>query len=289
LLRCDNAETDPRVNLEACRALGIASIVVLPLLRRNGESRGLFELFSDHPYAFEERDLIALERMADLTLTALDLAEQRHGAVPPPSHANQTEQPAGSASANPNRAFPAATGFAAAGFAPAIFAPSEPAPARSANVEPLVIQAEPLPAASPDLSSPERVPVLENPLDQHAPLLETTLRVQKCASCGFPVSEGRMLCLDCDKLDRGNLDGAKKESEKRQVDKQPDETSQLETKLQEQNAPPTEPSMALAPEEIPPFLANALVVKESWLSNHVNLLASVVVVLGILVAIVVFR
>ena len=64
LLRCDNADTDPRVNLETCRALGIASIVVLPLLRRSGEVRGLFELFSDHPYAFEERDLIALERMA---------------------------------------------------------------------------------------------------------------------------------------------------------------------------------------------------------------------------------
>src|SRR5271169_6942340 len=83
LLRCDNAETDPRVNLEACRALGIASIVVLPLLRGNGEIRGLFELFSDHPYAFEERDLIALERMADLTLTALDLAEQRQDSVAP--------------------------------------------------------------------------------------------------------------------------------------------------------------------------------------------------------------
>src|SRR5580693_6399637 len=82
LLRCDNAEADPRVNLEACRALGIASIVVLPLLRRNGEVRGLFELFSDHPYAFEERDLIALERMADLTLTALDLAEQRQSSEP---------------------------------------------------------------------------------------------------------------------------------------------------------------------------------------------------------------
>ena len=80
LLRCDNAESDPRVNLEACRALGIASIVVLPLMRRNGEVRGLFELFSDHPYAFEERDLIALERMSDLTLTALDLAEQRQNA-----------------------------------------------------------------------------------------------------------------------------------------------------------------------------------------------------------------
>src|SRR5580658_8824773 len=84
LLRCDNAENDPRVNLETCRALGIASIVVLPLLRRDGEVRGLFELFSDHPYAFEERDLIALERMAALTLTALDLAEQRQKSAPAP-------------------------------------------------------------------------------------------------------------------------------------------------------------------------------------------------------------
>src|SRR6266403_1441805 len=85
LLRCDNAEADPRVNLETCHALGIASIVVLPLLRRTGEVRGLFELFSDHPYAFEERDLIALERMAGLTLTALDLAEQRQLSSPVPS------------------------------------------------------------------------------------------------------------------------------------------------------------------------------------------------------------
>src|SRR6202521_3627393 len=83
LLRCDNAESDPRVNLETCRALGIASIVVLPLLRRSGEVRGLFELFSDHPYAFEERDLIALERMAALTLTALDLAEERQSMAAP--------------------------------------------------------------------------------------------------------------------------------------------------------------------------------------------------------------
>src|SRR5579859_6926267 len=44
LLRCDNAEADPRGNLETCRALGIASIVVLPLLRPSGEVRGLFEL-----------------------------------------------------------------------------------------------------------------------------------------------------------------------------------------------------------------------------------------------------
>ncbi len=92
LLRCDNAETDPRVNLETCHALGIASIVVLPLLRRSGEIRGLFELFSDHPYAFEERDLVALERMAALTLTALDLAEQHEDSLTPPAQTGATEQ-----------------------------------------------------------------------------------------------------------------------------------------------------------------------------------------------------
>src|SRR5882757_8242716 len=84
LLRCDNAETDPRVNLDTCRQLGIASIVVLPLLARNGDVCGIFELFSDHAYAFEERDLIALERMGELTLTALDLAEKRPRKVSTP-------------------------------------------------------------------------------------------------------------------------------------------------------------------------------------------------------------
>src|SRR5208337_5474303 len=108
LLRCDNAETDPRVNLETCRALGIASIVVLPLLRRSGEVRGLFELFSDHPYAFEERDLIALERLADLTLTALDLAEERQSFAPAPGSRLEPEKvvesPAATATSAPQAA-----------------------------------------------------------------------------------------------------------------------------------------------------------------------------------------
>jgi hypothetical protein len=45
----------------------------------------------------------------------------------------------------------------------------------------------------------------------------------------------------------------------------------------------------MAEEFVPAFLANAVPVKESWLANHVNLLAILVVILGILVALVVFR
>src|SRR6195256_398152 len=93
LLRCDNAETDPRGNLETCRQLGIASIVVMPLLTPDGGVRGLFELFSDHAYAFEERDLIALERMAGLTLTALEMAERQPRVVPAPEPVAEPAQP----------------------------------------------------------------------------------------------------------------------------------------------------------------------------------------------------
>jgi hypothetical protein len=40
---------------------------------------------------------------------------------------------------------------------------------------------------------------------------------------------------------------------------------------------------------VPAFLANAVPPRESWLADHVNLLAVVVLILGILVAVVVFR
>jgi hypothetical protein len=58
-LRCDRASTDPRVNQESCRALGIESVMVLPLiLDRNVV--GMFELFGSKPSAFAERDATTL-------------------------------------------------------------------------------------------------------------------------------------------------------------------------------------------------------------------------------------
>jgi putative methionine-R-sulfoxide reductase with GAF domain len=243
LLRCDNAETDPRVNLEACRALGIASIVVLPLLRRNGEIRGLFELFSDHPYAFEERDLIALERMADLTLTALDLAE-RPGSPSSLAPRGEPEKPAAS---------PSAEG---------------PKQAAVISAQPEKMDSAVLPPKPVRMSTPALPAVAAEQPAVVASVPEAMLRVQKCSSCGFPVSEGRTLCLDCEK----------KEIEQKQ-----------HAKEQGVLPGPALDSTADAPEELPPFLANAVPVKESWLANHVNLLAIVVLILAVLVAVVVFR
>jgi len=276
LLRCDNAEADPRVNLETCRALGIASIVVLPLLRKNGEVRGLFELFSDHPYAFEERDLIALERMADLTLTALDLAEQRHASAHEPTPRQEPEKPTEDPIANR-----APKAFAAPLDVSPIIPPgveiAEPATLPGATPAPSSVTSITTPLAPP-ATTPE-TPEAE-PEPAAAPVPEAMRRVQKCASCGFPVSEGRALCLDCEKKD-----AAKKTFEKNQR-----EQEQLESKQSEQKQDTPSASAAPAPEEfVPAFLANSEPVPESWLANHVNLLAVIVLILGIVVAVVVFR
>ena len=72
-LRCDDAASDPRVNRESCEALGIASVVVMPLVRGD-EVIGVFELFSDKPHIFEARDITALERMGAMVYTALEHA-----------------------------------------------------------------------------------------------------------------------------------------------------------------------------------------------------------------------
>ena len=267
LLRCDNAESDPRVNLEACRALGIASIVVLPLLRRNGEVRGLFELFSDHPYAFEERDLIALERMADLTLTALDLAEKRQDGASPA--ATPSKRDAGKAA-----------GVLADVAKPSSTGSSEPTNESIGIGEPGVstpaqVELAPATPVTPPVTLSSSSPI--TPVTAAA-VPEAILRVQRCASCGFPVSEGRSLCLDCEKKERDKKDGDKKNEEtpsRAPVDNAPSVSSD--------SVPP------VVEEFVPAFLANSAAVKESWLSNHVNLLALIVLILGILVAVVVFR
>jgi hypothetical protein len=90
---------------------------------------------------------------------------------------------------------------------------------------------------------------------QPAPLPEAMRSVQKCVGCGFPVSEGRAYCLDCEN----------KESK------------------------PSTSSEPAVVELVPSFLDTSAPLEESWLGNHVNLLAIVVLILGVLVAVVVFR
>lgn len=73
-LRCDDAERDVRVNREVCRELGIASVVVMPVVNDDGVL-GVFELFSGRVNAFGERDLSAIQRLSEMVETAVRLSE----------------------------------------------------------------------------------------------------------------------------------------------------------------------------------------------------------------------
>jgi TonB family protein len=60
---CDDALADPRVNVVACRDLGIRSIVVVPVLD-GGELWGVLEVFSSVPRAFSDSELQVLQSLS---------------------------------------------------------------------------------------------------------------------------------------------------------------------------------------------------------------------------------
>ncbi len=70
IVNCDDTETDPRVNLQACRKLGARSMVAVPLCGRR-RVIGLLEAFSTWPFAFNDSDIRNLSLLAELILGAL--------------------------------------------------------------------------------------------------------------------------------------------------------------------------------------------------------------------------
>ena len=81
--QCDDTETDPRVNAEACRSLGVRSILVLPLAEGN-DPFGILEVFSSRPKAFRERDVRILQVVARHVVESKRAAEI--SAAPPVSN-----------------------------------------------------------------------------------------------------------------------------------------------------------------------------------------------------------
>jgi putative methionine-R-sulfoxide reductase with GAF domain len=162
VLRCDDAETDSRVNRESCRALGIKSVMVLPLLREQ-EVIGVFELLADRPSAFEERDVTALERLAEMVHTGLEHADAAKRALQEIAAKHDLD-------AKTQKQ-------------------SEPAPA--------VMEESTSAVASVHSTAFAENPAIET--DHPKPLrLQALDKIGTCEACGFPVSEGRTLCLDCE-------------------------------------------------------------------------------------------
>jgi hypothetical protein len=63
-MRCDNTDSDPEVDLETCRRLGIGSLVAIPIVHA-GSVVGLIEVFSRQTFAFDDSDCHALVRLAE--------------------------------------------------------------------------------------------------------------------------------------------------------------------------------------------------------------------------------
>ena len=70
VVRCDDAENDPRVDAAACRRLGARSMLAVPLSAKQTVI-GLIEAFSSEPYGFNDCDVRSLDLLAELILAAL--------------------------------------------------------------------------------------------------------------------------------------------------------------------------------------------------------------------------
>jgi putative methionine-R-sulfoxide reductase with GAF domain len=203
ILQCDDAENDPRVNRDSCRAFGIASVVVMPLIRGE-EVYGVFELLSGRPRAFEERDFIALNRLAEMIQTAVEHSDAAHRAEKELSQpavaasivaqvAAETESPKVETGRSSN--VPEASALQSPAEVSSIAAASTethevvPAPVESAAIRPAIVEAPQLPNTSAEPAA----------TGQSDPITTIAFgNLGRCATCGFPVSEGRRLCLDCE-------------------------------------------------------------------------------------------
>ena len=82
LSRCDDTETDERVDRQSCRALGIRSILAAPVRVRE-KVIGLLEVFSAHPGAFSENDCTVLQRFAETIAGAVSQSRAQTPSAPP--------------------------------------------------------------------------------------------------------------------------------------------------------------------------------------------------------------
>jgi hypothetical protein len=193
-LHCDDAERDPRVNREGCRQLGIASVVVMPIVS-DQQVLGVFELFSGTPKAFAERDISALQRMTEMVEVAVKHAVATHTV-------SAAEKPA------------AAEGLSSGDTVMVETAPVEsPVSVMRADV----VEMPPLESLPPrEPEKPKPAPATKKPLFWSAAMqnqsnagrineaaastsVPPVLRnLQQCQACGFPVSQGRTFCVECE-------------------------------------------------------------------------------------------
>jgi N-acetylmuramoyl-L-alanine amidase len=74
-LRCDDSDTDSRVEFDLTKRLGALASVIVPLRGRHARL-GVMQAFSKTPFAFSDGDIRSLDLFAELVLSALKPADQ---------------------------------------------------------------------------------------------------------------------------------------------------------------------------------------------------------------------
>ena len=185
----------------------------------------MFELLADRANAFEERDVTALERLAEMVQTVLEHADAAKHALEEIAAKNE-QVVAHEKQPEPSEAVAETPAIAAVKIETVGIKEDKPAAVAS------VLASEPAETIEVKVEQPEPVPRKE--LD----------KIRNCEACGFPVSEGRTLCLDCEAA-----------------------------RLSGDNPAP------LASSQTPAFLAKLEARREQgWLSSHIYTIGTVLIV-----------
>ncbi|MGB8832362.1 MAG: GAF domain-containing protein [Candidatus Sulfotelmatobacter sp.] len=75
-VRCDDAEIDPRVDVESCCRLGIRSIVAAPV-RYERDTVGVLMVLANAAFNFDEGDVAVVESLAHTVIVSIREAEMR--------------------------------------------------------------------------------------------------------------------------------------------------------------------------------------------------------------------
>lgn len=75
VMRCDDTDSDARVDRAACRAIGIRSMIIAPLMDGANAIGGL-KTYATRAGAFDDLDTYTIQLLAGMTSSALMLAEQ---------------------------------------------------------------------------------------------------------------------------------------------------------------------------------------------------------------------
>lgn len=148
---CEDTEADPRVNGEACRELGVRSILVAPVLREERVA-GVVEVFSLLPYAFGDRDILTVQALARRVVEAMYGIAKAHQARVQAEEARAAEAPAEAPTLEAELEEGPVAGSAPAEPEPLPRVAEEPSREETAApLEPPACLAEPDPAVSPAL------------------------------------------------------------------------------------------------------------------------------------------